>query len=666
MGKNDERVDIPGDDDHKTLIDTAALSELDEGVPTSVSVAGNAGGSPDDDEATRAVEIPKSPPPAEPATRTAAGGGGHVEPEEEPEKTVLLQAPVFPEEPPAPRPQARLIVQFGNDRGREFPLSDKSVAVGRSLDADIVLNDPSVSRRHFEIHYRDSRWVLKDLGSVNGTRVGGQRIQGEIVLEEGAQIEAGQTLLAFTGDADRTRAIEIPEVAKDEAATVIGESPLIEPIRIQPPARIEVSEEAPAAERRRFPVAAVVGGVIGLAVVAVLVAQFGFGARILPFGGEPAVQGPSPEEVAAAARAKEEAKQQVAKGLEAVQARDWDAAVAAFERALELDAGADGVAQSLDRAREERRNAQALAAGRSLLAEGKVQESVGALGRIPDTSVYYAEAREAVSTARDRMVVLVIEKVRALLKERKKDEAKAAYVALLEEQPQDERVLALRKELEAAGIRLEPPPPTTTVATERPQAPARPRPGRLDIREALDLYDRGAFAQAVGKLRDGAAGASKAEAAQAQELASRIERFAGAFREGRDALAANRLDEADRGLNLALRLDHEVNDHYQGEIRGLLGQTYRRRAAVAIQNTDYLLAAKSAKRALMYNPQDRTAQEILDKCVSKASRTLDEARADLQAGRKAEARDKLSRVIEMVPPDHELAAKARDLMDQTR
>ncbi len=657
MGNKDGRVDNPGDDDNKTLIDTAALSESDDSAPTSVSVGGDAGGSPDDDEATRALEVPA------PATPEAAS-----KPEEpEPEKTVLLQAPIFPEEPPAPRPQARLIVQFGNDRGREFPLSDRSVAVGRSLDADIVLNDPSVSRRHFEIHYRDARWVLKDLGSVNGTRVGGQRIQGEIVLEEGAQIEAGQTLLAFTGDAEKTRALEVPEVAKDEAATVIAESPPIEPIRIQPPARIEVSEQAPAAERRRFPVAAVVGGVIGLAVVTVLVAQFGFGVRILPLGGEPAVQGPSPEEVAAAARAKEEAKQQVAKGLEAVQARDWDAAVAAFERALELDAGADQVAQSLDRAREERRHAQALAAGRSLLAEGKVQESVGAFGRIPDTSVYYAEAREAIATARDRMVVLVIEKVRALLKERKKDEAKAAYVALLEEQPQDERVLALRKELEAAGIRLEPRPPTTTVvATARPQGPARPRAGRIDIREALDLYDRGAFAQAVGKLRDGAAGAPKAEAAQAQGLASRIERFAQAFREGRDALAANRLDEADRGLNLALRLDHEVNDHYQGEIRGLLGQTYRRRAAVAIQNTDYLLAAKSAKRALMYNPQDRTAQEVLDKCVSKASRTLDEARADLQAGRKAEARDKLSRVIEMVPPDHELAAKARDLMDQTR
>lgn len=654
MGKNDQWSDIPGDDDHKTLIDTAALSEPEDGAPTTVSTVGGDGGSPDDEEATRAVEVPKPAAASRP------------DDDEEPEKTVLLQAPLFPEEPPAPGPQARLIVQFGNDRGREFPLSDRSVSVGRSLDADIVLNDPSVSRKHFEIHYRDSRWVLKDLGSVNGTRVGGQRIQGEVVLEEGVQIEAGQTLLAFTSDAERTRAIEVPEVAKDEAATVIAEAPVIGQVRVQPPPRIAVSEEAHAEESRRFPVVAVVGGVIGLAVVAILVAQFGFGARILPFGGEPAAQGPTPEEVAAAARAREEAKREVAKGKKAVQDRDWDAAVAAFERALELDADAEGVAQALDRAREERRNAQALASGQSLLAQGKVQESVAVLGRIPENSVYYGEARDAIQQARSQMVDLVIERIRSLLKERKKEEAKAAYVALLEEQPQDERVLALRKELEAAGIRLEPPPATTTAAAERPQTSARPRVGRLDLREALDLYDQGAFAQAVGRLRGGAAGASKAEATQAQELASRIERFAAAFREGRDALAANRLDEAERGLSMALRLDHEVNDHYQGEVRGLLGQTYRRRAAVAIQNTDYLLAAKSAKRALQYNPADRTAQEILDKCVAKASRTLEEARADLQAGRKAEAREKLSHVIEMVPQGHELAAKAQDLMDQTR
>ncbi len=651
MGKKDDEQVVFPDEDHKTLIDTAAVGETDEEAPTSVFLGQGSGEAPDDEEATRAVESPK-PKAAKPASD---------DDEPELEKTVLLQAPLFPEGSPAPRPEARLIVKFGNDRGREFPLSDRSVTVGRALEADIVLNDPSVSRRHFEIHYRDSRWVLRDLGSVNGTRVSGQRVQGEIVLEEGAQIEAGQTLLAFTSDMERTRALAAPEVPKDEAATVMVEAAAIGQIRVQPPARIEVSEEAAGGGRSRWPF--VVGGVVGVMVVAVLVAQFGFGVRVLPFGGEGGPQGPTPEQLQAAARAREEAKAEVAKGLKAFQDREWDAAIAAFEKALELDSGVEKAQESLERAREERRYAQALAAGQALLSEGKVQGAVAALGRIPDTSVYYAEARQAIQTARDQMVVQVIEKIRSLLKERKKAEAKEAYVALLEQQPNDERVLALRKELEAVGIRFEPVPaaPSPTVA-----GAARPKAGRVNVQEALDLYNRGAFAQAAGRLREEASGASKAEASQALALAHRIERFGEHYRAGKDALAGNHLDDAERSLNMALRLDHEINDHYQGEVRNLLGQTYRRRAAVAIQNTDYLLAAKSARKALSYNSEDRTAKEILDKCVAKASQLLSEARSDLQAGRKEAAREKLVRVLEMVPSDHEVSGKARELMDQTR
>ena len=43
--------------------------------------------------------------------------------------------------------------------------------VGRGPDCDVVLEHPTVSRRHARLHYRDGTWILHDLDSKNGTSV---------------------------------------------------------------------------------------------------------------------------------------------------------------------------------------------------------------------------------------------------------------------------------------------------------------------------------------------------------------------------------------------------------------------------------------------------------------------------------------------------------------
>ena len=47
------------------------------------------------------------------------------------------------------------------------------VLIGRHLGCDVVLDDPSVSRRHALLRFRDGSWILRDLESTNGTRVNG-------------------------------------------------------------------------------------------------------------------------------------------------------------------------------------------------------------------------------------------------------------------------------------------------------------------------------------------------------------------------------------------------------------------------------------------------------------------------------------------------------------
>lgn len=62
--------------------------------------------------------------------------------------------------------------------------------VGRHLGCDVVLRDPSVSRRHAQLTLRDGVWVLQDLASTNGTTVNGARV-GRAALHAGDLIRLG-------------------------------------------------------------------------------------------------------------------------------------------------------------------------------------------------------------------------------------------------------------------------------------------------------------------------------------------------------------------------------------------------------------------------------------------------------------------------------------------
>jgi hypothetical protein len=62
--------------------------------------------------------------------------------------------------------------------------------VGRHNTCDVVVSDLSVSRRHARLSFRDGRWVLRDLGSTNGTRVNGKRVV-RCRLEPGDRLSLG-------------------------------------------------------------------------------------------------------------------------------------------------------------------------------------------------------------------------------------------------------------------------------------------------------------------------------------------------------------------------------------------------------------------------------------------------------------------------------------------
>lgn len=62
--------------------------------------------------------------------------------------------------------------------------------VGRHPSCDVVLADPTVSRRHARLRFRDGTWALQDLESTNGTTINGLRV-GRCQLRAGDRLMLG-------------------------------------------------------------------------------------------------------------------------------------------------------------------------------------------------------------------------------------------------------------------------------------------------------------------------------------------------------------------------------------------------------------------------------------------------------------------------------------------
>jgi hypothetical protein len=84
-------------------------------------------------------------------------------------------------------------------------LPERKVTLGRSRDCDCVLAEPSVSRRHAELRREGGRWLLRDLGSRNGTRVNGVRLLDEAEVWPGDRVSFGDASFRL-GEAPRTAA----------------------------------------------------------------------------------------------------------------------------------------------------------------------------------------------------------------------------------------------------------------------------------------------------------------------------------------------------------------------------------------------------------------------------------------------------------------------------
>jgi pSer/pThr/pTyr-binding forkhead associated (FHA) protein len=95
-----------------------------------------------------------------------------------------------------PSGSALLVVRRGPNAGARFLLDADVTTVGRHPDADIFLDDVTVSRRHSEFLRSGTGFSIKDLGSLNGTYLGSNRID-VAPLVDGNEVQVGKFRLTF-------------------------------------------------------------------------------------------------------------------------------------------------------------------------------------------------------------------------------------------------------------------------------------------------------------------------------------------------------------------------------------------------------------------------------------------------------------------------------------
>ncbi len=209
--------------------DLIQISEFDlslqSGPDDRTPPPGGGGGSSDDSAATEAAAQPGiKPNDPEVEAQAEVEARKHAE-------TAIIRLSDLPasaevsnfetlELPANKRP--RLVCLTGTLRGKEFILDRTPVRIGRSDENDLLIDHPSISRKHCSLSLENDAWKVLDVESRNGIRVNGEPYAA-IGVRSGDTVELGHLKFAFVGSG---QAFTLPPAPSAAAATSSSSRPL--------------------------------------------------------------------------------------------------------------------------------------------------------------------------------------------------------------------------------------------------------------------------------------------------------------------------------------------------------------------------------------------------------------------------------------------------------
>ncbi len=483
-----------------------------------------------------------------------------------------------PEERENPEPMVRLVVIAAEDKG-PIEIHGEDVTLGREADNQVVLKDPSISRRHARLTRVEDGWDLTDLHSGNGTFVNGKRIERALV-KNNDEIRLGSATFRFVDTNDGLRPVDA------SAAPVLAASN-----RVAFFARLR--------ENPRLRTIVYGSGVLCAVLLVALAVMFSNNG---------------------ASKTHAEVFNLYLQGVEAFKQRHWVSAEGFFAAALQHDRDHQRSRRYLEAIAVEKRAEQALLAAKERLNAQDLSGAYENALQASDSLFFGADAQKLIGiVARDADER--INRARAALANDDKTTAKALLDGLEFYSAYRADLNDLRKQ---AGLPLiagrsvnilqqydTPTPREERKKQESSQRAPEPKP-RTATGEAMDILAEGRVDEAISKLR--ALGGDNKEAT---ELIDRIGKFSTLYEEGLAESRLKRAEPAIKQLTAALQMLERMT----GQGRGELSKKVRNDLATALYLRavdQYRLGAldeaeKTLKFATSYSERHQQSVNLLTK-----------------------------------------------------
>lgn len=89
------------------------------------------------------------------------------------------------------------VIEPPADKGTIYELADE-ITIGRAQGCLVSLDDTFVSQLHARVFRKDTKVILEDLGSTNGTLCNGKKVSAPVTLKKGDRIQVGKTVMEVT------------------------------------------------------------------------------------------------------------------------------------------------------------------------------------------------------------------------------------------------------------------------------------------------------------------------------------------------------------------------------------------------------------------------------------------------------------------------------------
>jgi pSer/pThr/pTyr-binding forkhead associated (FHA) protein/tetratricopeptide (TPR) repeat protein len=579
----------------------------------------------------------------------------------------------------------RVVIIGGNNRGKEFELKRGDNSLGRGIDNDVVLADIAVSRKHTLICFENGRFVMRDLGSGNGTLVNGERLDAH-TLEDGDQLELGNTLLRFSSPP-----LQAGELAK--LATVITPRELVDgaaPAKPQPTGkakRVHTVERTPTAGARgpgmsprtkKLAIFGSIGLVLFLGLMVGVKAWVNAKKR-----DEIARSQPKPDEILA---------QEFQEGITEFNAKNWEKAREHFLRVLALAPSQGHVKQYVDQASAEMVARDAVERAKARLSGIDYAGARQELSKIKSGSSYRSEAEAVGKKVDEQEVSALLTAAKRLVDSGDTPGALEKVKAAQALAPQRSDVKDLYASLTSGGTGKKPgkkvveaPTPTPTpkvtpkvtpkatpkVAKVTPKAGTKPEPRHPPAKKeepvvkvppggaakaAIALYKKRQFGPAYDTIKGWADSQKGKKQKAARALADNI-RIVGQTWQRADAAKqpANKL----RYYQDALAADAKVEKGpHQKALKDLVVKSAREQATMAFTKRQYGEAYKAVKVAEKNGgARDPGLQKVVAALQKQAEDLFDKAYT-IRTSNMQQARRMWQEVLRMVPTTSAVYQKA--------